>query len=80
MPKHWRPIKPDNPDPKERTAEVKKAVEDNGGTLLFCGFTGNPRKWHALVDVAAVGDKEKMWREVRAETQKATVYLTADEL
>jgi hypothetical protein len=68
MPRHWRPIAPDNPDPKKRVEEVRGIVEsdEHKGKLLFCGRERDENKWWALVNVKDVRDPEKMWREVRS--------------
>ena len=80
MPRHWRPIEPDNPGPKERVKEVKQIVEnDHGGKLLFCGPEEGTRKWWALVDVRGVGNPDAMWTKVRTVGQ-GKVLLGEDEV
>jgi hypothetical protein len=67
MPKHWRPIDPDNPDPKARAKEVRDTVEGvHKGKLEFCGYEKGTRQWWALVDVKNVGDSDQMWKDVRS--------------
>lgn len=65
MPKHWRPIAPDNPGPKDRIDKVRKIVEqDHKGKLLFCGREDAGQLWWALVDVKGVNDPGKMWDDI----------------
>lgn len=67
MPKHWRPIAPDNPGPKDRVKTVRKIVEDDyKGKLEFCGYEEEGELWWALVDVTNVGDPDQMWKDVRS--------------
>jgi hypothetical protein len=67
MPKHWRPIAPDNPSPKGRVDTVRGIVEDvHKGKLEFCGHEKGADRWWALVDVKNVSDPEKMWKDVRS--------------
>ena len=57
MPRHWRPIDPDNPGPGARVEQVRKIVEDtHHGKLIFCGREDGARLWWALVDVKHVAD------------------------
>jgi hypothetical protein len=83
MPRHWRPIEPDNPGPKQRAEEVKKIVEGPpfNGKLDFCGREEGGRLWWALVDVANVpeGERENMWTKVKA-LAPGKVILPPDEL
>jgi hypothetical protein len=66
MPKHWRPIAPDNPDKKARAKKVREIVEDvHKGKLKFCGYEEGTQDWWALVDVKNVSDPDQMWSEVR---------------
>jgi hypothetical protein len=66
MPKHWRPIAPDNPEPKDRIKAVRKIVEvDHKGELLFCGHEDGAKLWWALVDVKNVSDPDQMWKDIR---------------
>jgi hypothetical protein len=65
MPKHWRPIAPDNPSPKGRIDKVRKIVEEgHKGKLVFCGREEREPLWWALVDVKGVKDPGKMWDEI----------------
>jgi hypothetical protein len=67
MPKHWRPIAPDNPSTKDRIDKVRKIVEDDHkGKLKFCGYEEGTEKWWALVDVKTVSDPDKMWEDIRS--------------
>jgi hypothetical protein len=80
MPRHWRPIKPDNPGPKARVDEVKKIVEDtHKGKLIFCGREDGASLWWALVDVKNVQDPGKMWSEI-GDLAPGKVLLGEDEL
>lgn len=54
MPYHWWLIEPDNPGPKQRAAEVKKAVDDLPNVeAIFVGREepATTRRWYALVYV-----------------------------
>lgn len=80
MPRHWRPIEPDNPGPKERAEHVRKIVEEtHHGKLVFCGREDGARLWWALVDVKNVQDPRKMWDEVGA-LAPGKVLLGEDEI
>ncbi len=80
MPRHWRPIEPDNPGPKHRAEEVRKIVEDDHkGKLDFCGREEGGRLWWALVDVKNVRDPKRMWKELRA-VAPGKVILAPDEI
>jgi hypothetical protein len=83
MPNHWRPIDPDNPNPKAREKEVRDAVDKYGGKVCFVGCKKGTRDWYLLVDVSNVkkDDLPKMEREVRVKQNVGPeVWLTPDEL
>jgi hypothetical protein len=79
MPRHWRPIAPDNPGPKARIKEVREKVDKHKGKLEFCGREKDANRWWALVDVKDVADPEKMWQDVRTQGP-GIVLLGEDEL
>jgi hypothetical protein len=80
MPKHWRPIAPDNPGPKDRIDKVRKIVEqDHSGKLMFCGREDGAQLWWALVDVKGVNDPGKMWNDIGS-LAPGKVLLDDDEL
>jgi hypothetical protein len=80
VPRHWRPIEPDNPGPKERIEEVRRIVEEeHHGALVFCGPEKGTRNWWALVDVRGVGNSDKMWEKVRP-AGEGKVLLGEDEV
>jgi hypothetical protein len=80
MPRHWRPIKPDNPGPKKRVEEVKRLVEQtHKGKLVFCGREDGAELWWAMVDVKGVQDPAKMWNDIGA-LAPGKVLLGEDEL
>jgi hypothetical protein len=80
MPKHWRPIAPDNPGPQDRVNKVRKIVEqDYQGKLLFCGREDGAQLWWALVDVKDVNDPGKMWDDIGS-LAPGKVLLDDDEL
>jgi hypothetical protein len=78
MPRHWRPIAPDNPNRKGRGEEVKKAAANHGGRVEFVGSKEGTNEWFMLVDVTNVRDPEKMAKDCKS-TGSATVYKSADE-
>jgi hypothetical protein len=79
MPRHWRPIKPDNPGPKDRVNEVRKIVEtDHEGKLIFCGREDGAALWWALIDVKNVRDPGRMWSEI-GDLAPGKVLLGEDE-
>lgn len=50
MPHHWWLIEGDNPGPRERAADVKKAVDDLPNVeCLFVGREAGGNNWYALV-------------------------------
>jgi hypothetical protein len=80
MPRHWKPIAPDNPGPKDRVKAVRKIVEvEHKGKLLFCGREDGAQLWWALVDVKNVQDPHKMWDQIGA-LAPGKVLLGEDEL
>jgi hypothetical protein len=80
MPRHWRPIEPDNPGPKARVEQVRKIVEDtHKGKLIFCGREDGAALWWALVDVKNVKNPGKMWSEI-GYLSPGKVLLGEDEL
>ena len=80
MPRHWRPIAPDNPGPKERVEKVRKIVEqDHHGKLIFCGREDGAQLWWALVDVKGVSNPGKMWDDI-VSLAPGKVLLGEDEL
>ena len=80
MPKHWRPIAPDNPGPKDRIDKVRKIVEqDYKGKLLFCGREDGAQLWWAMVDVKGVTAPGKMWDDI-GYLAPGKVLLDEDEL
>jgi hypothetical protein len=80
MPRHWRPIDPDNPGPGARVEQVRKIVEDtHHGKLIFCGREDGARLWWALVDVKHVADPGQMWDDVGV-LAPGKVLLGVDEL
>jgi hypothetical protein len=79
MPRHWRPIAPDNPNSrKERGEEVKTKAGEHGGIVEFVGSKGRTNQWFMLVDVTNVGDPEQMAKDCK-ERGPATVYWSSDE-
>jgi hypothetical protein len=80
MPRHWRPIEPDNPGPKDRIKQVRDLVETkHKGKLVFCGREDGARLWWALVDVDGVQDTERMWDDIGA-LAPGKVLLGEDEV
>jgi hypothetical protein len=80
MPRHWRPVAPDNPGPKQRAENIRKIVEDDhNGKLDFCGREEGGRLWWALVDVSNVRDPQRMWDRVGA-LAPGKVILPPDEI
>jgi hypothetical protein len=50
MPYHWWLIEGDNPGPKQRSAAVRKAVDDLPNVeCRFVGWEPDARRWYALV-------------------------------
>jgi hypothetical protein len=84
MPNHWRPIEPDNPNPKQREQEVRKAANDHGGKVCFVGCKQGARdEWWVMVDVTDVPkhDLPKMAEHMRVkEGVDPEIWLNASEL
>ena len=76
MPKHWWLLVGDNPDKKKHDENLRQAIEDAGGEVLFIGYDPskrNPDKpkaaskdWYALVETRNVADPDALGRKLGA--------------
>jgi hypothetical protein len=63
MPHYWFLIDPDNPGPRQRARQVRKAARAYGGKVLFIGRT-QKNTWFTLVFIEDPTDEDAVYKAV----------------